>query len=327
MKKIYGRATALALALCMLFSGCGGREPSLSPENPVTITVWHYYNGDQQKAFDEMVKEFNATVGTEKGVLVESQSQGDVNQLEERVLAAAKGEVGSEAMPDVFASYADNAYAIDRMGLLTDLDQYLTKEEQEAYWPSYIEEGRIGEHGELKIFPTAKSTEVLMLNKTAFDKFSAATGVTVDDLATKEGLVRAAKTYYEWTDAQTPDIPNDGKAFYGRDALANLFIIGGMQLGTELFHVENGTAAFHIDKNVMRRIWDVYYVPMVNGWFYEGGKFRSDDLRVGDIIAYTGSTSSATYFPPEVTEGEQVTSIDLLVLPVPVFEGGTPYAV
>lgn len=327
MKKHLKSLLALVLALGFLLAGCTGREHGLSPENPVTITVWHYYNGDQQKAFDEMVREFNTTVGTEKGILVEGHSQGDVNQLEEKVLAAANGQVGSDEMPDIFASYADTAYAIDRMGLLTDLDQYITKEEQETYWPSYIEEGRIGEHGELKIFPTAKSTEILMINKTVFDRFSAETGVTAELLQTKEGVVQAAKVYYEWTDAQTPDIAHDGKAFYGRDALANLFIIGGMQLGTELFEVQNGTVTLHVDKEVMRRIWDCYYIPTINGWFYAGGRFRSDDLRVGDIIAYTGSTASATYFPVEVTQEEKVLPIELLVLPTPVFEGAVPYAV
>ncbi len=49
-----------------------------------------------------------------------------------------------------------------------------------------------------------------------------------------------AKVYYEWTDAATPDAAGDGKAFYGRDAMANYFIIGMRQMGVEIFQVETG---------------------------------------------------------------------------------------
>lgn len=69
-------------------------------------------------------------------------------------------------MPNIFAAYADTAYQIDSMGLVTDLSQYLTQAEIDSYIPSYIEEGRMGKDNALKIFPTAKSTEVFMLNRT-----------------------------------------------------------------------------------------------------------------------------------------------------------------
>ena len=72
---------------------------------------------------------------------------------------------------------------------------------------SYIEEGKIGLNGELEIFPVAKSTEIMMMNKTVWDEFSAAAGVSLEDLKTKEGVVRVAERYYNWTDGKTPDIP------------------------------------------------------------------------------------------------------------------------
>jgi len=34
---------------------------------------------------------------------------------------------------------------------------------------------------------------------------------------------------------KTPDVPDDGKAFFGRDAMANYMLVGSMQLGTEIF--------------------------------------------------------------------------------------------
>ena len=62
-------------------AGCGsskdgsGKSVKLDPDHPVSLTIWHYYNGAQQAMFDTLVKEFNASVGKEEGVYVESYSQ------------------------------------------------------------------------------------------------------------------------------------------------------------------------------------------------------------------------------------------------------------
>lgn len=322
-------SAALLLALLGTLPGCGaqGHTVKLDPDDPVMLTVWHYYNGAQQVAFDALVERFNQTVGKEQGIYVEGHSQGDVTELEESVMAALNREVGSEEMPDIFSSYADTAYAIEQMGHLADISQYLTAEELGAYVDSYIEEGRIGENGELKIFPVAKSTEIFMLDRTDWEAFARETGARLEDLATNEGLVRVAEQYYRWTDEKTPDVPNDGRAFYGRDAMANLFIIGSMQLGSEIFHVENGQVALQVDKGVMRRIWDFYYVPFVKGWFGAYGRFRSDDVKIGKLLAYTGSSTSAMYFPDVVELEDGSYPIDYVALPVPGFADGGNYAV
>ena len=239
------------LATVALLTGCSSGKSDdgkakLDPENPTSITVWHYYNGTQQAAFDQLVEEFNRTVGKEKGVYVEAHSQGNVSDLETSVLAAFNKEVGSSEPPDIFSSYADTAYTIEQMGVLVDLEDYMSEEDMEQYVDSFLEEGRIGADGELRIFPTAKSSEVFMMSQTDWEPFAEATGASIDDLATMEGVAETAKAYYEWTDAQTPDVPNDGQAFYGRDAMANLFIIGSMQLGTELFQVDGDKVTFQV---------------------------------------------------------------------------------
>lgn len=326
MKK---KLAAAVLAFCLASSGCSGTVTSTSTKDndPVDITIWHYYNGTQKAAFDELVNEFNETVGKEKGIYVEGHSKGNVTELENAVLASSRKEVGSEEMPNIFSSYADTAFELEKEGFIAELSPYFSEEEQSEYVDSYIEEGRIGLNGELKIFPVAKSTEIMMMNKTVWDEFSADTGVSVEDLRTKEGVARVAEVYYNWTDEKTPDIPGDGKAFYGRDAIANLFIIGSMQLGTEIFHVENQKVTLQIKEDIFKRIWDCYYVPYVKGYFGAYGRFRSDDVKIGELIAYTGSTTSAGYFPDQVEVNDSITPIDYMILPVPVFEGGEPYMV
>ena len=325
--KISKKSIAVILAVFLsagFLCGCNSNSPKikLNPKNPTSITVWHYYNGAVMTAFDQMLKEFNETVGLETGIIVQGNSIGNVSELQAEVLASAKKEVGSQEMPNIFASYADTAYAAEQMGILADLDQYFTEAELGEYIPAYIDEGRIGHNNELKIFPIAKSTEILMLNKTDWAPFAADCGYSYDDMATPEKLAVVAKAYYDWTDAKTPDIANDGKAFFGRDAMANMLIIGAMQLDAEIIKVDSGKVTVNVDRQAMRKIWDTYYLPYISGYFLSAGRYRSDDTKVGDLIAYVGSTSSAAYFPSEVTVEGHTYPIEVAIFPAPVFEGG-----
>lgn len=324
-KKLLGNIS-LAAALLLGLTGCGDKNP-LDPGNPVSLTVWHYYNGSQQAAFNALVEEFNDTVGREKGIYVQSYSQGSVSDLETAVRDSIDGKVGADEMPDMFSSYADTAYEVEQAGALANLSEYLDEEELAQYVDSYIQEGCIASDGTLRIFPMAKSTEITMINKTDWEPFAAATGASLEDLKTMEGITATAQAYYEWTDSQTPDVPGDGRAFYGRDAVANYFIIGMQQLGVEIFQVENGQVTLNVPKEELRRLWENYYVPMVKGYFGAYGSFRSDDVKTGDLLAYTGSTSSAMYFPSQVELDDDSYAIDYIVMPAPVFQGGRHYAV
>ena len=173
-------AAAAALVLCLV--GCGGAQSTAQGNTePVDLSVWTYYNGDQLESFNKLVDTFNDTVGKEKNITVESYSQGSVNDLEAQVMAAAQGKVGASAMPNIFMAYADTAYAMDQMGELADLAPYFTDEERAAYVDSYLTEGDFDDSGSIKIFPVAKSTELLFLNDTDWKPFAAATGAQYSD--------------------------------------------------------------------------------------------------------------------------------------------------
>lgn len=315
------------LAMGVVLAGCAAKTP-LDAGNPVTIEVWNYYNGNQLTAFDQLVEEFNETVGKEKGIIVRSSSQGSVNDLETNVLAALRGDVGAADVPDIFMAYADTAYTADQMGGIVNLKQYLTEEEIGTYIDSYIREGDFDGNGEIKIFPMAKSTEVLVLNKTDWDKFAEETGASYEDIADLESLVETARAYYEWTDAKTPEKEGDGRALFGRDAMANYMLIGSMQLGTELFQVSDGKMTLHFEKSVIRKLWDCYYVPFVKGYFAASGRFRSDDIKTGNIIAFVGASSGASFFPSVVSIDDKTSyPIEMEVLPCPGFAQGEAYTV
>ncbi len=322
MKKL----SAILTAAVILLSGCSAADSAKNGH--VTISVWTYYNGAQLTSFNALVDEFNQTVGHEKGITVESYSQGSVNDLEANVLDSAQNKVGADKIPNIFAAYADTAYAIDRLGLVVDLSEYFSQEELSEYIDDYVDEGRFGEDNSIKIFPCAKSTEVFMLNKTDWKAFAEKTAAKYSDFSTIEGLTAVSQEYYEWTDSLTPDIPNDGKAFYGRDAMANYMIIGSMQLGHEIFSVKDGVMTLDFDKPTIRKLWDNYYVPYIKGYFASSGRFRSDDVKTGNILAFVGSSSGATFFPDKVVLGDnEVKPIEMMVLECPQFEDSTGCAV
>ena len=316
-----------AAALALGCAGCGGSVGPEVPAKVTDITVWTYDNGDQLESFNSLVNQFNETVGAQKGIKVSTESQGSVNDLETSVMDSAEGKVGAAAMPNIFSAYADTAYALDQMGMVVDLAPYLTEEEKAQFVEGYLSEGDFGEDDSIKIFPVAKSTELLFLNDTDWQAFADAADVRYENLATMEGLTAAAEKYYNWTDAQTA-APDDGKALFGRDAMANYMLVGAQQLGDTIFAVKDGRMTVNFERDVARRLWDNYYVPFVRGWFAATGRFRSDDIKTGNVLGYVGSSSSATFFPTRVTnDANQSHEISLKTLPAPQFEGGEAVAV
>lgn len=320
MRKVRLYLSVLLLLFCFFLTACSSgadRKYGLDAKKSQIITIWHYYNGQQAVAFDTLVSEFNNTIGAEKGIMVYAESKASINELQSALLASAQKEAGAEELPNLFLCYSDMAAELDEIGILVNLDEYVSQELKEKYVEAYVDEGYV--NGSWKLFPVAKSTEVLMLNKTDWDIFSEASGYTYEDLTTWESITEVSEHYYEWS---------GGKSFFGRDAFANYMIVGSYQLGHEIFHVDNGKMTLELDKDTMHRLWDNFYVPYVKGYFKHVGRYRSDDIKLGEIVAQVCANTSASYFPEEVVKEDGSSyPIDYAVLPLPGFEGTSPCAV
>ena len=44
----------ICVAMLVLLCGCAPKS-NLDPDSPLTINIWHYYNGKQEKAFNKLV--------------------------------------------------------------------------------------------------------------------------------------------------------------------------------------------------------------------------------------------------------------------------------
>lgn len=104
----------------------------------------------------------------------------------------ADGDPGAPEMPDIATCYPATAALLQERELLAPLDGQFTQAELDAYLPRFVEEGRLSD-GQLYVFPFAKSTEVLFVNQTLFDRFSEATGIGLDSLSTFEGIAAARR--------------------------------------------------------------------------------------------------------------------------------------
>lgn len=295
----------------------------LRKKSPVTLTLWHNYGGQMKNTMDEMIEEFNGTVGIKEGVIINVTSISGSSTLHDKLTMAANNDPGAPQLPDITTAYPKTALILAEKNLLVNMDELFSKKELSEYIPRFIEEGRLNTD-KLYVFPTAKSTEVLFVNKTIFDRFSNATGVSLSDLGTFEGIAKAAKAYYDWTDNQTPDVKNDGKTFYVSDSVFNLSMIGCKQLGCEF--IKDNTIDFSTP--AMTKVWNNYFLPSVQGHYAIFDGYASDLAKTGDIVCSTGSTAGVLFFSPMVTYADNTTeNAELAILPYPTFEGGKKVAI
>lgn len=311
MKKIIALILAMVFLLGCL-SGCGSASP-LDPKAPVTLTMWHNYGGDMQQAMDYLIDRFNSTVGKEQGIVIDVTAISSSSELDKSLAMIVNGDPGAPDMPDIFTGYPKLAIRFWEKGLLTNLDDYFTEEELSAYVDAFVEEGRLSDGG-LYVFPVAKSTEVLYLNQTLFDRFAADTGVSAEQLSTFEGIAELSKLYYEWS---------GGKQFYAADSWFNFAEVGMAQLGDSIFEGE----ALSLDGDNFAHIFETVYAPAVEGGIaiYDG--YSSDLSKTGDLVCSTGSSAGILFYGDTITYADgTVENVEYSILPYPVFENGTKTA-
>ena len=304
----------LLLAVLLLCTGCSGTVKK--EEVPTTITVWHVYGGQVDSPLNDLIEQFNRAVGKEQQINVQVTSVSNTNTIHELVLAAANREPGATELPDLFISYPKTVMALPDDSILVDYKDYLSEEELSAFLPAFLEEGTVNDR--LVILPVAKSTEIMFINQTIFDRFSQATGVTLEDLDTWEGLFKAAEIYAQWTDEQTPDIPGDAKPMFVHDYYFNYFQVGTESMGEDFFQGE-GLAlgpAFQI-------AWEPLAKAALKGGVWLKGGYATEAIRTGDSIVSVASSASILYYSDVVTYPDNTSEdITLISRPCPVFENG-----
>lgn len=320
MKKI-----SILILISMLILGClagCSQNTSSDDKKTVTLTMWHNYGGDMQETMDLLIDEFNSTVGKEQDIVIDVTAISSSAELNKSLEMIANGDPGAPDMPDIFTGYPKVAIQFQKNEMIVDFDDYFTGEDLDAYVKAFLEEGRLSDGG-LYVFPLAKSTEVLYVNQTLFDRFSEETGARSGQLSTFEGIAELSEMYYKWTDGKTPDTPNDGKQFYAADSWFNFAEMGMAQLNDSIFDGESVS----LEGNTYRHIFDTVYTPAVKGGIaiYDG--YSSDLSKTGDLLCSTGSSAGILFYGDTITYADgTVENVEYSILPYPTFQGGEKIA-
>ena len=303
MKKRKILAALLCGAALLCLAACGEKAEA----EPTILTLWHVYGGEVDSPLNPLIEEFNDTVGREQGISVEVTSVTNSATIHDNVLAAAYQDPGAPALPDLFVSYPKTVLALPDENILVDYRDYFTDEELDGYLPEFIEEGTV--NGRLTVLPITKSTEILFVNKTAFDRFAADTGTSLDDLSTWEGLFQTGEKYRAWS---------GGKCFFVHDNHFNYFQVGVTSLGEDFF--TDGGLAFG---PAFERAWESYAHAALQGELWLGSGYATEPLRTGDAIVSVASSASVLYYSDVVTYPDNTSEqVEIIALPCPIFEGG-----
>lgn len=275
-----------SIILCLLamlllpVTGCGQKKDA----EPLTVTLWHVYGGEVDSPLNGLIERFNSTVGAKQNIRVKVELVSNSGSIHKSVLAAANSDPGAPSLPDMFVSYPKTVLALPDQSILVDYRDYFSEEELAAFIPAFREEGMIG--GRQAILPLAKSTEVLFVNRTLFDRWAAQSGASYDDLTTWEGVYALAEQYAADT----------GKCFFVHDYHFNYFQVGVESLGEDFF--QNDGVRFGPG---FERAWEPYARAGLTGglWLYDG--YATEPLRTGDVVVSVASSASVLYYSDTVT--------------------------
>lgn len=303
-------ALLIGVILLLTIAGCSGKT-QLDPEDPVTLTMWHVYGEQADSPMNQLVEDFNRTTGREKGIIINVTLMSSTTQIGEKLLTAQSGKTGGMEMPDLFFCHKNNVEELGADNLL-DWNDVFTEEELKNYVPEFLEDGMADDH--LSIFPISKSTHLLFISGTQFERFSAATGVTYSDLATWSGFFDAAEKYYEYS---------NGKPFCALDYPIRAVELNAMEKGASDFYTEDGWYDF--SNEALQSSWMEFSEAIAKGHIIVSDLYSNTQVMTGEVMAGLGSSASILYYNDTVTYPDNTSEpMDLQILPMPSADGYNP---
>ena len=289
MKKLISFLAVVLLAVSFAFAGGSAEQATTSESsdvvttisNPITIEFWHSFSGDVQlPVIEGLVKEFNDTVGKEKGITVVPVAQGSGPQLYSKVIGAIKaGDVPAVAMTKVIYNedYVTADASVDLTPYINDSEVGITYFDD--FFPAFQEESMGYSKEGIYSLPLAKNVDVVYYNADFFAENGLVPPRTWDELEV------VAQKIYDLT----------GRAAFGYDNLSYLFQNLCYQYGGAYTN-NKGDLLFLEDNawlegvtNYADKVWAGIWRTAGEDYFFSGPFARQT------IMMYVGGTVESTY--------------------------------
>ena len=289
MKKLISFLAVVLLAVSFAFAGGSAEQATTSESsdvvttisNPITIEFWHSFSGDVQlPVIEGLVKEFNDTVGKEKGITVVPVAQGSGPQLYSKVIGAIKaGDVPAVAMTKVIYNedYVTADASVDLTPYINDSEVGIT--DFDDFFPAFQEESMGYSKEGIYSLPLAKNVDVVYYNADFFAENGHVPPRTWDELEV------VAQKIYDLT----------GRAAFGYDNLSYLFQNLCYQYGGAYTN-NKGDLLFLEDNawlegvtNYADKVWAGIWRTAGEDYFFSGPFARQT------IMMYVGGTVESTY--------------------------------
>ena len=155
---------SLLVAVSMILSACGSTGPQLGKEN-VTVVFWHTQTGTNLAVIQDMVNQFNTTVGVQKKITVKEEYQGNYTQLYQKNLAA----IQANTPPDMAVAYESYIPDYMKAKAVAELDTYvnaLDKKSMDDIFTGYIDTNKFAQfNNKMLSFPFTKSVAAMYYNE------------------------------------------------------------------------------------------------------------------------------------------------------------------
>ena len=289
MKKLISFLAVVLLAVSFAFAGGSAEQATTSESsdvvttisNPITIEFWHSFSGDVQlPVIEGLVKEFNDTVGKEKGITVVPVAQGSGPQLYSKVIGAIKaGDVPAVAMTKVIYNedYVTADASVDLTPYINDSEVGIT--DFDDFFPAFQEESMGYSKEGIYSLPLARNVDVVYYNADFFAENGLVPPRTWDELEV------VAQKIYDLT----------GRAAFGYDNLSYLFQNLCYQYGGAYTN-NKGDLLFLEDNawlegvtNYADKVWAGIWRTAGEDYFFSGPFARQT------IMMYVGGTVESTY--------------------------------
>ena len=255
---------------------------------PVTVEIWHTYNGKQAAWLNDIADRFNASQ-TEYKVEVKNQ---DYSGFADTVYNAVANGIG----PSIIFNYGTTAVDYANEGLAINIKKFIDKDTKKGdkqmknlidSLPEAMKTDVLGfEDGGIYYLPGCTTGPVFFYNQTIFKEL----GLKVP--SNWEELAQVSKTIYE--KKGIPGFHSDGLV----DNIQEMIMHN--KLG--YIDVENKKITFAGDK--LAEIYDWYADNCKKGYFSFNtiGRYSSEDLANGDIASFSGSCVNDQYI--QMVEGK-----------------------